>query len=60
MIAECICTYAYLNYSKTEKMHIDSRKRLACILLHNSVEASVYIEEYSNVSLNALFGSQYS
>ena len=29
MIAECICAYLYLSYSKTKKVHIDSRKRLA-------------------------------
>ena len=43
--------YVHLSYSKTKKVHIDSRKRLAHILLlHNSVMASVYVEEYFTMS----------
>ena len=58
MIAKCICTYVYLNYSKTKKLYTDSRKRLAYIfLLHNSVMACVYTEEYSTVSHYVLFGT---
>ena len=56
MIAKCICTYVYLNYSKTKNVYTDSKKRLAYIFLfHNSVMACVYTEEYSTVSHCVLF-----
>ena len=62
MIAECKCTFVYVNYSKMTKVHSDSRKRLAYIFLfHNSVEASVYIRgTFHSVTLYVLFGSQYT
>ena len=51
MIAECICAYVYFNYSKTKKVHIHSKKRLAFFCRYRGI--------FNSVTLYVLFGSQY-
>ena len=59
MIAECICAYLYLSYSKTKKVHIDSRKGLAFFYTIMWRPLYIYIGIFNNVTLYVLFDSQY-
>ena len=57
MIAECICAYLYLSYSKTKKVHVGSSKRLA--FFYTIIWRPLYIGIFNSVTLYVLFGIQY-